>query len=331
MINEAFVDIEKIEQYEISGILGTGAAGTAYLAKDERGNQVALKLLSDEMSQDEIMQKRFVREMVVLSKLQHQNIVRYLESGLYEGKFFYVMELVDSGTLKEVLMQRGALTWQETVECGMQICAGLQRVHEHGIIHRDLKPGNLFLSSSGLVKMGDFGTVRDLKAESLTIAGQTLGTIHYLAPEQISGKKDISDKVDLYALGCVLVEMLTGRAPYIGETVKDVLDQHFHDPPPDLPSVCPPRLRALVNQLLAKAPDDRPDSAAAVQDQLQEILREHDQPHADDDSRGGLERKNLIQRLRGSTADTPHISRMTVGIAAAVLVCFVSLARLFTQ
>ena len=120
--------------------------------------------------------------MLILSKLNHPNIVAYYGDGKHDGQLFYVMELIHGGTLKEVLQRGGPLTWQETAECGRQIASALQHAHNHGIIHRDLKPGNVFFTEDGQMKLGDFGIARDLRSNDLTDAGLTVGTYAYMAP-----------------------------------------------------------------------------------------------------------------------------------------------------
>ncbi len=257
---------ESIGHYRIEAELGRGAAGTAFQARDpETGQVVAIKLLSEQMTRDETMQRRFVREMSLLSKLKDKNIVRYFDGGIHDGRFFYAMELVDSGTLKDVLSTRSQIPWPDAVECAAQVASALEHAHEAGIIHRDLKPGNLFLSDNGLVKLGDFGLARDLEGSTLTTAGMTVGTCLYMSPEQIEGRRDITPAADLYALGCLLFETLTGRVPFRGDKPMDVLKQHHGAAPPELADFlpnAPPELGKLICRLMAKKPENRPPAPA---------------------------------------------------------------------
>jgi serine/threonine protein kinase len=154
------------------------------------------------------------------------------------------------------------------VEVAGQICSALQHAHNHGVIHRDLKPGNLFLTKSAEVKLGDFGIARDLKNADITAAGMTVGTHAYMAPEQITGDDSVSGKADLYSLGCCLFEMLVGRTPFVGDTSVQLFEQHLRAEPGrirNFVSTCPVELDEIVHKLLAKNADDRPFNARNVQ------------------------------------------------------------------
>jgi serine/threonine protein kinase len=232
---------------------------------------------------NEEIQKRFVREISVAQKLKHDNVVNYFECELHEDVLFYTMELVPWGSLADVLKRKFVLDWREAVECAIHICQGLQHLHAHGVIHRDLKPANIFLSDDGRLKLGDFGLARDLGATRLTVEGHTVGTAKYLAPEQAMAKADIDGRTDLYAVGCILFEMLAGRPPFMGRqqdavaNFMDLMGQHVEDPPPrirDFSPNCPAALDALIDRLLEKKAESRPISAAAVEIELQEILQD---------------------------------------------------------
>lgn len=267
-----------IDGYELETMpLGTGTVGTVYRAKNlQSGETVAIKLLMSDYSEDPNVQRRFIREVAILQKLDHKNIVRCLQSGIYEDGFYFAMELVKCGTVKQVINQRESIPWRETAECAIQICEALQHAHDNGVIHRDLKPGNLFLADDGHVKLGDFGIARDLQSNRLTIDGQTVGTRHYMAPEQITGDADISPQLDLYSLGCVMYEMLTGRVPFDSLDPMRLFEQHLNETPPDIrhrAPGCPQPLVDLVMQMLEKQPGKRPQSAEAVGSVLVAILR----------------------------------------------------------
>jgi serine/threonine protein kinase len=201
--------------------------------------------------------------------------VRHFDCGLHDDDIYFAMELVAGGTVKQVLQKRVSLPWHEAAEVAAQICAALGHAHQLGIIHRDLKPGNLFLSDDGQVKVGDFGLARDLAGMRLTLEGTTVGTCRYMPPEQITGDADLTGAVDLYAVGCILFEMLTGHPPFDGETIVEIFEQHLNTTPPRLTTLvagCPDDLAELVAQLLAKKPTARPASAALVQQALVDIL-----------------------------------------------------------
>lgn len=300
-----------LSDFELGEVLGVGTVGTIYAAKNrETGQVVAVKKLHPAVSQDPTIRARFQREMLVLSRLQHPNIIAYHGGGDDNGMLFYVMELVDGGTVKDLLESRGTFGWPVTVELARQICSALQYAHNHGVIHRDLKPGNLFLTRDGEVKLGDFGIARDLRNSDLTSSGMTVGTHAYMAPEQITGDASISGKADLYALGCCLYEMMTGKKVFNGENFAQLFEQHLRTPPPhvrDSIPDCPPELDQVIVDLLAKRSEERPFNARKVQAvmlQLDETYHTHDLaadvtfdiPADEVVSRG---RQILVEQIRG--------------------------------
>jgi serine/threonine protein kinase len=225
--------------------------------------------------------------MLILEQLSHPHIVRYFGGGRAANQLFYAMEAVDGGTLKGLLQQSGRLSWQEVATTGIQLCSALQAAHNHGIIHRDLKPANLFYTPDGDLKLGDFGIARDTKSAEITASGLTVGTHAYMSPEQITGDRTISGKTDLYALGCLLFEMLTARPPFEGENFAQLFDQHLRRPPPrvrDIEPGCPIELDEVICQLLEKSPEDRPFNARTVQARLMRLVdRSIDGEDAPDD------------------------------------------------
>ena len=259
-----------IGDYELGPVLGVGTVGTVYSSVEKSTRRrFALKHLHPGVSGDPLIRARFKREMVVMQRLQHPHIVAFYGGGeVSDGSLFYVMELVDGGTVKDLLETHQQLPWPAVVELGRQLCSALQCAHNNGVVHRDLKPGNLFLNRDAELKLGDFGIARDLTNADLTSTGMTVGTHGYMAPEQITGNDLISGKADLYSLGCCLFEMLTGRTVFDGENFAQLFEQHLHQSPPRVSSLiggCPPELDAIVNDLLAKQPDDRPFNARQVQ------------------------------------------------------------------
>lgn len=261
--------------YEVGALLGSGTVGEVYHARHcQTGVPAVLKFLHERTAREPDAQRRFVREVAIAEKLDHPNIVRHYDCGLFDDQYFFAMEFVDCGTLKDVLRQRHTLPWREAAECAIQICAALEHAHQRGIIHRDLKPANLFLSADGQVKVGDFGLARDLNKARLTLEGQTVGTCRYMAPEQISGEAELTGAADLYALGCILYRAIVGRPPFDGESIIEIFEAHLYSEPPpaDLAEDCPRDLSDLVMQLLAKDPQDRPASAADVHAALEAIL-----------------------------------------------------------
>lgn len=301
--------VQQVDEYEVLETLGSGAAGSAYRAKHkESGELVAIKLMHERMSVDPDIQNRFVREVSVLQKLDHPNIVRYVDCGLDDGRIYLAMEWVKFGSLDEVLKRRGSLPWREAVECAAQICDGLQHAHERDIIHRDLKPANLFLSDDGLVKIGDFGLARDADLHRLTMSGNTVGSCRYMAPEQVRGEDVLTGAVDLYAVGCLLFRMIAGRVPFDGATIIEIFEHHLYTeiPTVDKPSSDrPAALDELIQLLLTKDPSARPGKASEVREALMDILADEDvrdeftsiTPADDSAEEVDQPPKNLTQRM----------------------------------
>lgn len=265
----------RFEDFDIGQVIGIGTVGTVYeVVEKSTDNVYALKLLSRHVGTDRLVVSRFEREMLILSKLEHPNIVAYHGQGTLENQLFYVMELIHGGTLKQVLAASGRLTWQEAAECGRQIASALQHAHNHGIIHRDLKPGNVYVTKRGHLKLGDFGIARDIHSLELTDTGLTVGTYWYMSPELVRGEREITGKSDLYALGCLLFELLAGHPPYQGDNFAQIFEQHLHTTPPNVKEFadCPEPLATLICSLLAKDPEERPFNARAVQGVLSELL-----------------------------------------------------------
>jgi len=265
----------KMGPFLVGEQLGMGGMGIVYLATYRKtGQKVALKVLTPALSTDEQLLKRFEREMAILKRLRHENIVRYFGGGRSGSQHFYAMELMDGGTLESVIIERKKLSWEQTINYATQIAKALELAHYNGIVHRDLKPANCFLSKKQHLKLGDFGIARDTQATALTAAGKTVGTYAYMAPEQISGKHPISRKTDLYALGCVMHEMLTGKPPFEAESAAQMLFQHLKDEPPRVTADaidCPLPVEAIVDKLLEKDPEERYYDALALQVALSEV------------------------------------------------------------
>lgn len=258
--------------------MGVGGMGIVYRATYvENGKEVALKILSPGMTDSPQIAKRFEREMAILKKLKHPHIVRYFGGGKSGGQLFYAMELMPGGTVEDALKQASRFTWERTLEVLRQVAEALEYSHNASIVHRDLKPANLFFDKQGKVRLGDFGIARDTDATALTAAGKTVGTYAYMAPEQIAGKPPVSGKTDLYALGCVGFQLLTGETPFRADSAPEMLFKHMNDDPPrvgELAPDCPPAVEAVIDRLLEKAPEDRYFDALATQVAIDEVKDE---------------------------------------------------------
>ncbi|MBI3824129.1 MAG: serine/threonine protein kinase [Planctomycetes bacterium] len=262
--------------YLVDKELGSGAMGTVVRAKHvKNGNRVAIKLMSLALGSSEAALNRFRREVTILKQLDHPNIVKYMGSGKYHGAPFYIMEYVEGESLDHILHRRTRIPWEEVIELGIHLCAGLQHAHDKGIIHRDLKPSNLMILKGGVVKLTDFGIAKDQDVTALTAANSTVGTAAYMSPEQCRGVRDITHKTDLYSMGIMFYELLTGRKPFVGETAMEVFLQHANNTdyktPAEIIMEIPIWLDTLVCQLMEKEPAKRPLNASTVADSLQLI------------------------------------------------------------
>ncbi len=261
--------------FELEEQIGAGGMGVVYRARYVGNDRrVALKLLPKHIADNPTLLARFQREMDILKDLRHPHIVHCFGGTCEGNQRFYAMELVEGGTIDSLLRQHERLSWGRVVEYAVQVCAALEHAHENGIVHRDLKPANLFLTKSGKIKLGDFGLALVADGDKLTASGKTLGTFHYMSPEQIKGTPPVSNKSDLYALGCVLFEMLTGKPPFTGNSAGAILNRHMQHAPPRVSSMildCPAALDRLVGDLLEKDPQRRPADAAAVAKRLREV------------------------------------------------------------
>lgn len=266
----------RIDDFELGKSLGQGTVGEIFAAKQRStGRDVALKILLPTVSQDKVIRSRFEREIVILERLRHPHIIEVLGGGEMGSQLFYAMELVDAGSVKELLQKYERLPWTEVASIAKQVCSALQYAHNHGIIHRDLKPANVFLTQAGSVKLGDFGIARDMRSSELTDQGLTVGTHAYMSPEQITADARMNGKTDLYALGCMLFEMLVGRPPFQGNNFAQLFEQHLRKPAPRVSEFVqgvPPELDDIIHQLLEKNPDDRPFNARQVQGIMIKIL-----------------------------------------------------------
>jgi serine/threonine-protein kinase len=217
-------------RYEISEVIGVGGMAVVYKAKDHRLNRfVAVKILKDDYLNDAEFRRRFHGESQAVAMLSHPNIVSVYDVSKNDGLEYIVMELIDGITLKQYMDQRAPLSWRETLHFAMQIAKALEHAHSRGIIHRDIKPHNVMILKDGSVKVADFGIARIAAAQN-TLTKEALGSVHYISPEQARGAR-VDNRSDIYSLGVVMYEMLTGRPPYDGETPVSVAIQHINGTP----------------------------------------------------------------------------------------------------
>jgi eukaryotic-like serine/threonine-protein kinase len=265
-------------RYRIERRLGLGGMSTVHLAHDLRLERpVAVKLLAEHLADDPTFVSRFQREALSAARLVHPNIVQVFDSGLdpESGQHFIVMEYVAGPSMAELLRDRGHLGVDETVAVVVQACHGLDYAHRHGVVHRDVKPGNLLRAPDGPVKLADFGIAKAAEQSSITQVGSVLGTAAYLAPEQSRGDS-ATPRSDLYSLGVVTYQLLTGNLPYDAGSLSELVLQQQQGTPPALHEVngeVPQTLSAAVGIALAIHPRGRYESAKAMGDALDAAAR----------------------------------------------------------
>jgi serine/threonine protein kinase len=258
-------------RYRVVDVLGRGGMASVYLARDaELERPVAVKVLAEHLADQPEFRDRFLREARLAAGLSHPNVVQVFDVGEEDGTPFIVMECVEGSTVADELKERGRLEPEEVVDLALQICGGLEHAHATGLVHRDIKPQNLLLRPDGTVKIADFGIARAAETTRLTQIGSVLGTAAYLAPEQALGE-EVTASADIYSLGSVLYELLTGRTPYVFETLPELVVKHREEAIEPLREVrreVPERLEAAIMHALARNPDYRPESAAAFAQEL---------------------------------------------------------------
>ena len=273
--SDSLIDRTFDKRYVIKRKLGSGGMADVYLAEDqELGRHVALKLLDDRHASDEQFVERFRREAQSAAGLNHPNIVSIFDRGRAEGTYYIAMEYLDGRTLKELLVRNGPTPIPIAIDYARQILGALAFAHRNGIIHRDIKPHNIVVGGDGRLKVTDFGIARS-GASQMTEAGSIVGTAQYLSPEQARGAP-VDPRSDLYSLGIVLYEMLTGKVPFTGDTPVEIAMKHLSqipEPPSSLRPEVPHDLDAVVLRALAKDPDQRYGSSEEMDADLARVAR----------------------------------------------------------
>jgi serine/threonine protein kinase len=249
--------------YRLESELGRGRMAVVYRASIPGGEAVALKVITSRLAKDRVFLRRFDREIRVARRVSHPNVVPVLDHGEHGHVPFLVQRLIAGGSLGEFLTRQGPLEITETLRIAGQVASGIDALHAAGLVHRDVTPGNLLLEEDGTACISDFGLVKDTAATRLTRPGQALGSVDFMAPEQIRGG-EVSAAADVYSLGCVLHECLLGSPPFGGRPSMRVLFAHMHEEPPDVTGRArgvSSRVARAINRALEKNPEDRPDSA----------------------------------------------------------------------
>ena len=274
-------------RFRVEEVIGSGGMAVVYRAFDLKTHQtVALKVLREEYEHDEEYRERFQREAEVGRRLNHPNIVNLVDSGAVGGVRYIALEYVDGKTLKEIIQQKGTMQQEEAVHYALQILAALGHAHSRKIIHRDIKPQNLMVTRSGQLKMGDFGIAGIADTKTLTGDGSVIGSVHYFSPEQAKGMR-ATEASDLYSVGVILYEMLTGHVPFQGETAVSVAMMHLMKEPTPVEEEAEvsPALAKIIRKALEKQPQNRYQSADAMIRDLRRGLRHPDGAFMDNEKR----------------------------------------------
>jgi serine/threonine-protein kinase len=284
-------------RYEIGDRLGAGGMSNVHRATDRiLERTVAVKILAEHLSDDERFVARFRREALAVAKLIHPNIVQVYDTGVDEGRHYIVMEYVAGKSGAQILQSRGSLDPETAAEIGIQACAGLDYAHRRGIIHRDVKPGNLMIvggpagGGSLTVKLTDFGIARAIEQTRITQVGSVVGTAAYLSPEQVRGE-EATPSTDVYALGVVLYQFLTGRLPYEGSTLAELAVRQQNEKPLP-PSAYDEEVPEAIGSAVLRALEGDPSRRYASADELAQGLRL------------GLEGEDVTLPLGGETSST---------------------------
>jgi serine/threonine-protein kinase len=274
-VSDSLIDTLFDGRYRIVRKLGAGGMADVYLAEDqELGRRVAIKILNGRHANDDQFIERFRREAKNAAALNHPNIVSIYDRGNAEDTYYIAMEYLDGRTLKELIVGHGQAPVRVAVEYARQILSALRFAHRHGIVHRDIKPHNVLVDREGRVKVTDFGIAR-AGTSQMTETGSIVGTAQYLSPEQARGG-EVDQRSDLYSLGVVLYELVTGKTPFEGDTPVEIAMKHLSNTPQtpsELRSDIPPELDMVIMRALAKDPDERYQSADEMEADLDRVAR----------------------------------------------------------
>ena len=296
-------------RYQIIKTIGEGGMANVYLAVDTILNRyVAVKVLRGDLADDEKFVRRFQREALSASKLTHPNIVEMYDVGEDNGNYYIVMEFVNGKTLKSLVKKRGALTLPEVIDIMTQLTSGIMCAHDSYIIHRDIKPQNVLILEDGRVKITDFGIAMALNSNELTQTNSVMGSVHYLPPEQANGNGS-TIKSDIYSLGILMYELITGKVPFKGDNAVEIAIKQMKEP---IPSICkqnpdiPQSIENIILKACAKNPKNRYDSVREMYDDIKNALTEE-----------GLKQQRITYKYQEheleETKVMPNLSRLEKG------------------
>lgn len=332
------------DRYEIIRSIGEGGMANVYLGYDTiLDRNVAIKVLRGDLSSDEKFVRRFQREALSASSLAHPNIVEMYDVGEDDGIYYIVMEYVEGKTLKQLLKKRGSLTLSEAIDIMLQLTDGMAHAHDSYIIHRDLKPQNIMIKDDGQIKITDFGIAMALNATQLTQTNSVMGSVHYLPPEQASGKGS-TIKSDIYSMGIIFYELLTGSLPFKGDNAVEIALKHMRDPLPsvkeDIPSI-PQSIENIILKATAKNPKNRYDDARSMHedlltalddDRINEGLYKYPYPENENDSTKNLKKIEDLEKVEDEEEpiakkieDTGDKKRKKIIIILSIVFCILVL------
>jgi eukaryotic-like serine/threonine-protein kinase len=315
------------ERYEISHLLGAGGMGRVYLARDRSlSREVALKVLDERHAENPEFVERFRREAKAAASLSHPNIVTVYDAGGDDKAPYIAMERVPGGTLKDRLRERGALPPLVAAGVTFEVANALAAAHGKGIVHRDIKPENVLVTDQGHAKVGDFGIARAATATAITETDLILGSVRYLSPEQAKGE-EVGPPSDLYSLGVVLYEMLTGRVPFDEENPLATAMKHVTEEPAsprELDPTIPRALEAITLKLLKKDPEQRYQSAAQLAEDLDRLLVGPIPAEVSDPSETTLNTERSIEGASESRRHRKFFPALTLLAVATLFIVFVS-------
>ncbi len=298
-------------RYELIEVIGEGGMSTVYKARDNILDRiVAVKILKDEFSKDRGFVERFKTEALSAARISHPNIVNIYDVGMQEDIHYIVMEYVEGHTLKQVIRQEAPLSVEKAVDIAIMICDGVHHAHEKGIIHRDIKPHNILITEQGMVKVADFGIAHAVSTGTITYGNNIIGSVHYFSPEQARGEV-INRTTDIYSIGCILYEMVTGKVPFDADSPITVALRHINEEPvsprsknPEVPE----GLEAIIYKAMAKAPAQRFQTAQEMRNALLKIQQ----------ARGGA----IIGEMDSTNKGKKKIKPFGVGVIAIALLGF---------
>ena len=324
-------------RYDIKRVIGVGGMAVVFEAYDNvMKRTVAVKMLKDEISHDTQSVKRFINESKAVAMLSHPNIVKIYDVSVKENRKYIVMERVDGITLKSYLNKKGALSMRETLQFTEQILMALEHAHSKGVIHRDIKPQNILLLKNGVIKVTDFGIAKLPNTETVTMTDKAIGTVYYISPEQASGKK-VDTRTDIYSLGVLMYEMVTGKLPFNADSPVSVALMHVKDQPKKPSEIVPNIPKGLEQIILAameKRPDKRIQSASQMLRLIDRVKRNPDMVFKTKKEPGeitqldmSLKKSKTTSRARVRTSMFPIIAGVTCAFLIVAVITMVYMVQ----